>query len=406
MKQTKVCIIAKYHFPLDTRLNQQVKALIESGIPCDIICGSDGIQLPIEKLNIATIHRVFKKPKSQVSFLMYLISTFNFFTTAFLKLLQLSFKHDYKVIIVHTLPEFLVFVTFINKILGSRIILDGRDLTVDLLSSRWRGRNLFLLRTIAMWVENCFVFFCDEIITASNGFKRSLIARHKSLQKVTVLVNTADENIFHYMNDKNIPQIKNNARFIYHGTVSDRFGVFNAVKAMKIINEHIPNSTLTIFGFYDPAYRKKIEKYIADEKISKNIHLYEVLPLEKIYSQILNMDLGIVPYLSDSFMNIALSTKMFEYIASGLPVVASRLKSGEELFNDSCVHYSQPGNAEDLAIKIIELCSNPELRAKKREQAYKVFYQNFTSESQSKLYLNLIAPHLGIEDLVFVNENR
>ena len=42
---------------------------------------------------------------------------------------------------------------------------------------------------------------------------------------------------------------------------------------------------------------------------------------------------------------------MFEYIASGLPVVASRLKSGEELFNDSCVHYFEPGSVREFGRK-------------------------------------------------------
>lgn len=375
----------------------------ECGIPCDIICGTNGKQKPVEEVQLATVHRVFKKPDNQVSFFVYLLSTFKFFLTALTKLISLSRRNDYKVIVVHTLPEFLAFVTLFNKLTGSRVILDGRDITVDLLSSRWKGKNVFLLKAIAQSVEKCITMFCDEVITASNGFRRSLISRNVSPKKISVLVNTADEKIFRYMSHRTFTPITENAKFIYHGTVSDRFGVLIAVKAMNLICKEIPNSSLHIYGFYDPGYRKKIEQYISDVKLEKNVHLNEVVPLEQIYSQILSMDLGIVPYLSDNFMNIALSTKMFEYIASGLPVVASRLNSGRELFDDSCVHYSDPGCAEDLAAKVLEMCKNPELRSEKREQGYKIFSSNFTSELQSKSYIKMISSHLGIEDLVLIN---
>jgi glycosyltransferase involved in cell wall biosynthesis len=323
--------------------------------------------------------------------------------TAFIKLLSLSLKNDYKIIIVHTLPEFLVFVASINKLFGAKLILDGRDITVDLVSSRWHGPCLIILKLFARLVEMCCVHFCDVVITASNGFRRSLIARCGNPEKIAVMINTADEKIFQYMGQKEFAPIEKNARLIYHGTVSNRFGVFVAVQAMQIICNSIPGSTLHVYGIYDSNYRRKIEKFISEAQIADNVYLNDVLPLEQIYSQIQTMDLGIVPYLSDHFMNIALSTKMFEYIASGLPVVASRLKSGEELFNDSCVHYFEPGSVQNLAERVLELCVDPELRAEKRESAYNVFKSKYTSEIQSRQYIKIIANQLGIEDLVFVN---
>ena len=108
---------------------------MEHGIPCDIICGLNSSQKAFEKLNTINIYRVLQKPQSQVSFIKYLITTVKFFMTAFIKLLSLSLKNDYKIIIVHTLPEFLVFVASINKLFGAKLILDGRDITVDLVSS-------------------------------------------------------------------------------------------------------------------------------------------------------------------------------------------------------------------------------------------------------------------------------
>lgn len=403
MRPVKVCIIAKYVYPLDTRLKQQVDALEDYNIACDIICGSKGNQPAVEHIEKVSIYRVFNKPENKQSFFLYLFETFKFIMNAFLKLISLSFSNDYKIIVVHTLPEFLVFTTLINKLFGSVIILDGRDITVDLLSSRWRGKGIAIVKMFASMLERVIMGFCNEIITASNGFKRSLVSRGIVENKIMVMVNTADERIFKFDTDRKFKAITENAQLIYHGTVSERFGLLVAVKSMKTICQKIPGSVLHIFGFFDPLYRKKIEEYTLEEKLVENIKLHDPLSLPAIYKHVLAMDMGVVPYLSDNFMNLALSTKTFEYIAAGLPVTASRLKSSEELFDDTCIHYAQPGNSDDLAEKVIEMCLSPELREDKRNKAYEVFNSNYTSITQNAMYVKMLAPYLGIEELVTVN---
>lgn len=400
MRPVKICIIAKYLYPYDTRLSQQVDALEDYNIACDIICGNDGKQDAEEHIKNASIFRVSKKPANKQSFFVYLLNTFKFLLNTFLKLITLSFINNYKVIVVHTLPEFMVFTTLFNKLFGSVIILDGRDITVDLLASRWHGKKIFFVKRLATKLERVITGFCDEIITASNGFKRSLVSRGVEERKITVMVNTADEKIFKYDINRKFNTITENAQLIYHGTVSERFGLLVAVKAMKSICQKIPGSVLHIFGFFDPAYRNRIEQFISEADLMKNVLLHTPLSLPEIYKHVMTMDMGVVPYLSDDFMNKALSTKTFEYIAAGLPVTASRLKSSEELFNDSCIEYAEPGNCEDLAQKIINMCLNPQLREAKRDNAHEVFTRNFTSSAQNQIFVKMIAPYLGKSEVV------
>jgi glycosyltransferase involved in cell wall biosynthesis len=400
MRPVKICIIAKYLYPYDTRLNQQVDALEDYNIACDIICGSNGKQDAEEHIKNVSIYRVSKKPANKQSFLVYLFDTFKFLLNTFLKLITLSFANNYKVIVVHTLPEFIVFTTLFNKLFGSVIILDGRDITVDLLASRWRGNRIFFVKLLATMLERVIMGFCDEIITASNGFKRSLVSRGVEDSKITVIVNTADEKIFKYDTNRKFITITEKAQLIYHGTVSERFGLLVAVKAMKSICQKIPGSVLHIFGFFDPAYRNRIEQFISEADLAKNVLLYAPLSLPEIYRHMMTMDMGVVPYLSDDFMNKALSTKTFEYIAAGLPVTASRLKSAEELFNDTCIEYAEPGNYEDLAQKIINMCLNPQLREAKRNKAHEVFTRNFTSSAQNQIFVKMITPYLGKSEVV------
>jgi glycosyltransferase involved in cell wall biosynthesis len=132
--------------------------------------------------------------------------------------------------------------------------------------------------------------------------------------------------------------------------VKERFGIHVVIEAMPQVRQALPEATLTIIhGAFDPAYRVELEEKIASLGLQECVQLEKFRPLEEIVKFIHESDIGIVPYMSDIFMDIALSTKSFEYVAMGLPVVASRLPSITSLFDEECVAYFEAGNAEDCA---------------------------------------------------------
>jgi glycosyltransferase involved in cell wall biosynthesis len=55
-------------------------------------------------------------------------------------------------------------------------------------------------------------------------------------------------------------------------------------------------------------------------------------------------------------------TKVLEYITMGLPVISSRVKAVEDLFDDSAILFFEPGNAEQFARCALELFDNPARR--------------------------------------------
>jgi colanic acid biosynthesis glycosyl transferase WcaI len=392
MKPQKVCIISKYLLPHDTRLAQQVRALVDHNVGVEVLCLRDEGQARREQQGHLVAHRLMYK-KSKEGFVQYLASTAIFGVRSFITLMQRSAKSDFRVIVIHTLPEFLVFIGVLHKIMGKAIILDGRDITYELLSSRWQTSRARLVQQVARVVEWMCMGFCNEVITASNGFKRSLVSRGIAADKIHVLVNTADTAIFKYDANRQPRDIREGARLLYHGTVSERFGVLHAVEAMVTVTRAIPGSTLHVYGYYDRAYHAKIRKTAAALGLESSVVLFEAKQLEEIYRIIGTMDFGVVPYKSDRFMNLALSTKTFEYVAAGLPVAASRLDSVEELFDDDCLFYAEPGNSESLADTIVSMCRRPDACQKKRENAYQTFGR-YTGEVVAAQYYGILEKYL------------
>jgi glycosyltransferase involved in cell wall biosynthesis len=184
------------------------------------------------------------------------------------------------------------------------------------------------------------------------------------------MMNAADTNVFTFDEHRQFEAIKKGAKICYHGTVATRFGLAEAIEAIHLVQQRIPGTTLQIYGRHCSEYRAKLEALIKKLHLEDLVTLGGLQPHERIRELILSSDIGIVPYRSNDFMNIALSTKMFEYAASGIPIVASRLRSAESVFNDDCVSFAKPADPRDLADKIVELCLNPDLRRKKVQTAY------------------------------------
>ena len=129
--------------------------------------------------------------------------------------------------------------------------------------------------------------------------------------------------------------------------------------AVALLRRRIPGTTLDIYGKYDPGCRRHLEDLIREHALQDCVRLGGWLGVDAIPDVIRGADIGIVPYRRDEFMSLALSTKTFEYAATGLPVAASRLDSIAAHFDDQCVEFFEPGSAADMAEKIAVLAGDP-----------------------------------------------
>jgi glycosyltransferase involved in cell wall biosynthesis len=67
--------------------------------------------------------------------------------------------------------------------------------------------------------------------------------------------------------------------------------------------------------------------------------------------------------------------KLFEYMATGKPIVASDLPSIREVLDERTATFFEPGNAQDLAAKIAYVKQNPEEAARKARNAFQEVQQ-------------------------------
>ena len=386
----RVCMVAMASYPGDPRIRRQAEALEQAGYEVDILCrfSSSGTQPKVEKFGKVTAYRIMNAPR-QESMLKYLLISTIFLFVAFIKIQPLHLKNKYSMFQAHNMPDHLIFIGIIQKLLGVPLILDIHDLTVELFEEKWPGKKNLFLKSIVKFIEIVSCKFANQVITVTQTCKERLVKRGVPTEKITLVLNTPNDDIFLFNSSRKYEKITKRARLIYHGSIAERFGLHIAIDAMSIISEEIPGSKLFIYGRYNTTYGRLLIEKIKALNLEEAIILNGIIKREKLPDLLYNSDVGLVPYISNDYMNLALPTKAFEYIATGVPVVSSLLDDLSKTFSSNCICYVEDNNPHQLAQKVIELCYDPERRKMQSLSAIKEM-NKISGGVMAKRYLSLV----------------
>ncbi|MBD3338542.1 MAG: glycosyltransferase, partial [Candidatus Lokiarchaeota archaeon] len=368
----------------DNRVRRYAETLAEQGFVVDAIALKNIGQKTKGELNGVNIYRIQKRSYNEKNKYIYLIRIVAFFLKSSF---FISFKHlisSYRILHVHSVPDFLVFSTILPKITGSKIILDIHDLVPELFASKFKCDKNALLFKLLLIIEKLSSSFCDHIIIANHIWHKEITNRSVEDIKCTAIMNYPDPKLFQYTR-----KIKNNEKFItiYPGTLSKHQGIETAIRAIYMLKEKIPNLEFRIFG--KGTDKQYFENLINDLNLQSTVYIKGLLPLEDIAKAISEADLGIEPKLSDGFADEAFSTKIFEFMMVGVPVVVSKTKVHRYYLDETIVSFFEPGNIEQLSQNIYSLWQNPEKLDKYAEMG-REFIKDNTWDKKKNIYNSIV----------------
>lgn len=351
-------MVVHSHYPIgEPRVERQAKALIQRGYQVDVICLRSDQEKSFERVDGVDIFRLpvqrHRGRGPAIQMLEYMV----FFVLAFFRLSLLYLQRRYDSVQIHNLPDFLVFAALVPKIGGARIILDLHDLMPEFFASSFKTGMKNAAVRLLLVQEKLSCWFANHVITVTELWRRSLIGRGVAAEKVSVVMNVADDAIFQRLV---IPvtgdEEKPNDRFnlIYHGTLAHRYGIDLLIEALAKVHPQIPNIHLVIHGRgeFIEELRRQAQVLNIESLITFSTHYLPMTDIPRIIQQ---ADLGIVPYRRDIFTDGILPTKLMEYVALGVPVLAADTPIIRQYFSETMVQYFQPGDANDLARNILWL---------------------------------------------------
>jgi len=166
-------------------------------------------------------------------------------------------------------------------------------------------------------------------------------------------MNVANDRIFQR---SNVQPVAKNGHFnlIYHGQLSQRYGIDLAIQAVDLLRKEIPEICLTIHGRGD--YLHELKTLTERLEVTANVQFStQYVPTRELPQLIGNAHAGIVPYRRDIFTDGILPTKMMEYAALGVPVVAARTTAITAYFDPEMVQFFTSEDVPDLAHSIMLL---------------------------------------------------
>ena len=357
-KVKKVCMVAYTFYETDNRVRRYAEALAKRGDKVDAIALSRDGQKPFEVIRGVRVHRIQKRVINERGPLTYLWKLLMFFFRSAWLTTVLHIKEPYDVIHVHSVPDFQVFATLIPRLMGAKVILDIHDIVPEFYASKFKvGEQSWVFRCLLL-AEKWSIAYSDHIIISNHLWQEKITKRAVKPEKCTAIINYPDLSIFSPRSAK----MRNEDEFLmfYPGTLNWHQGLDVAISAVALLREKAPQLKFLIVG--DGPEREKLKSMVRESNLEHHVELRGFAPIEEIADLMDCVDLGVVPKRKDSFGNEAFSTKIMEFMAKGIPVIASRTRIDEHYFNDTILQFFDSGSVEDLASKIEDLMQDKERR--------------------------------------------
>ena len=253
----------------------------------------------------------------------------------------------------------------------------GRPLFLEYNGSEvWVGKHWDRVGSLALLerYEQLNLRAAARIFVVSDVERKNLEARGVAAEKIILNPNAVDVQLFRpgiggaaKRRELGIKETDLVAGFV--GTFGPWHGVVELAKAMKLIPASVPLRFLFVGS---GSLRGEVERLLQAERDSGRVIFTGAVEHGEVPVLLDACDILVAPHvpLADGSDFFGSPTKIFEYMAMGKAIVASRLgQIGEVLSDDETALLVTPGNVKELTAALIKMTETDSLRARLGENA-------------------------------------
>jgi len=347
------------HQAFDVRIfYKQCRSLAQLGYQVHLIASHDHDQT-VDNVNIKAI----AKPTSRLSRMLF--SGFSAFKQALKLKADLYHIHD---------PELIPY-GFVLSILGKRVVFDMHEnISKSILTKPW------IPECLQKFISS-FVYSVERVLLRRLGVVFAESSYHKDF---SFLSNTTTILNYPRLEDlKNLHEEKyENFTLSYLGSISKDRGLITTLEALALLEQRGYQCDFDCIGRVPEALNPLILS-IQNRLKKQKVRFHGFLPSKDSYQVLAKTHVGL-SILSPAPNYIeSIPTKMFEYMALGLPVILSNFPLLQELINTHGGGYCiPPSDPEQLAQIITKLIDEPETYTKLSEQGRSTVSTHFSWQSQ------------------------
>ena len=359
---TRVLMVAHETFPKDVRILKEARALQAGGWEVDLIAlrrrgepfretvgGVRVWRLPLGKERGGPLRYAVE----------YLLSAS--FATVLAAVRHLCRRYD--LVYIHNIPNMLAVVGLVPKSLGARLVLDMHEPMPEFFCYKFGASpDGFLARTMRL-KERLAVTLADLVVVVSPRMQHIIACRTHAEDKTIVLPNTLDP--VHAADV--LPTLVMEPVLIYHGSLTKLYGLGTLLDAFSQVKAVLPGARLFIYG--EGPERPHLEFQSRRLDLTAEVRFMGHVSHSTVLKALEESRLAVVPIEKSEYGDMALSDKISECVAHGIPVVTTDLITLRDFYGPSALAYCPCGNSPELAKTILRLLRDPESLEVQRRNA-------------------------------------
>lgn len=358
---SRVAMVAHAVYPGDPRLRRQADALTLAGHEVDLFCLRATGEAPEEQIGSVRVVRLPVR-RAFTGFAGHLAEYVAFSGFAAASLARQHRRRHYGLVQVATLPDFLIFAAAPLKLAGVPLLLDLHEDMPEFFRDRFSHRALRPLLPLVSGTARASAAMADHLLSVHEPLRELSIARGLPPDKISVVMNSADPRVFDPHRHPLRPFMEDGElRLIHHSNLQRIYGAGVLVEAVAQLGDGLP-VRLDIYG--DGPYRGELAGLVERLGVADRVRLNGPVPIDDLAGLIAGSDIGVVPTLPEPYLQYSLSTKLLEYAAMGIPVIASDLATFRAHFTSDAIRYVPAGQPAALAAAIRGLAADPQQAAR------------------------------------------
>ena len=353
--------------PIAIKLALQVLSK-RKGTKVKVICYNEGTEENFEGVEIKRISKIpfTKGIRPGASIKKIFLDIIFFFST-----INEVRKNKYDVI--HAIEESVFIALFIKKLFKINYIYDMDSSLSEQLINRYKFLKIF--RGVFVYFEKVAIKNAIAVLPMCDAL--AIQAINYGVEIVSVLRDIALNDLDDYKKDAsnlreelNLPNTTK--LLVYIGNLEHYQGIDLLIKSFALARRCTEDLRLIIIG----GAKEHIEKY---QKLAKNFHVSEYVyllgpkPVKTLGSLLSQADILASPRIEGNNT----SMKIYSYLLSGKPIVATNLPTHTQILNDSICLLCEP-TVQDFALGIKELLENPDFSNIIAENAKKEAKEKYT----------------------------